>query len=167
MTDEQWTRIEYEGFEAYDVSSYGRVQNHKTGRIMAQSANQYGVVRTGLMNSLDHRQETVTIAKLVADHFVQGKSEPFNTPINLDGDRFNNMADNLMWRPRWFAVKFFEQFEQPEALFRASIQDENSKYVYMDSRHAATTHGLLEVDILHSVVSGEHVFPTWQTFIKV
>jgi hypothetical protein len=168
MEDEEWVAIAYHGFERYSVSNYGQVRNHKTGRMMSQSANQYGVVRVGLMNTQTGVQETVTVAKLVADHFVQGKSGPFNTPVNLDGDRFNNMADNLEWRPRWFAVKYFGQFEEyPEPLFGGQIQDDESRYIYESSRDAATRHGLLEYDILQSVLHGSRVFPSFQTFSRV
>lgn len=167
MDDEEWVKIAYEGFDRYSVSNYGQVRNHVTGRMMSQSANQYGVVRVGLMNTLTGVQETVTIAKLVADHFVQGTSEPFNTPINLDGDRYNNMADNLEWRPRWFAVKYFAQFEDPQPLYQGQIQDDESRYIYDNSRDAAVRHGLLEYDILQSVLNGTRVFPSFQTFSRV
>ena len=38
---------------------------------------------------------------------------PFDTPINLDGDRHNNRVENLTWRPRWFAIKYNQQFRHP------------------------------------------------------
>lgn len=167
MEDEEWVKIAYDGFDRYSVSSYGQVKNDRTDRIMAMSANQHGVVRVGLMDTHTGKQVQLGVAKMVADHFVEGRSAPFNTPINLDGDRYNNMADNLAWRPRWFAVKFFAQFEEPMPLFRNHLRDEESGYLYIDSRDAATRHGLLEYDILDSILSGKHVFPTRQTFERV
>src|SRR3954463_11128186 len=99
-----------DGFPGYSISSYGRVRNDETDRILALTRNQHGVVQVGLMR--DGLQYKRGVALLVARAFLDPPAiETFDTPINLDGDRCNNHIDNLMWRPRWFAVKFHQQFD--------------------------------------------------------
>lgn len=161
---EEWETLAYDGFDGYDVSSYGRVQNNHTGRILILSPNQFGVLRVGLMNSFSHRQITLTVARMVADHFLPGKSDQFDTPINLDGDRRNNRVDNLMWRPRHFAVRYFHQFNEP-IVWTSGIRC--SSEIFENSRDAAMKKGLLEVDIMKSILNGEHTFPTWEQFERL
>jgi hypothetical protein len=166
IVTEEWRQIAYDGFEKYDVSSLGAIQNHKTGRTLSLSTNQYGVVWVGLVDKYTGRQKTMVVSRIVADHFVQGRSKEFNTPINVDGNRKNNAAANLLWRPRWFAVKFFHQFAEP-VVWSSSIVNNDTDFIYEDSREAAQADGLLEVDVMKSVVNGSHVFPTHHTFSRL
>jgi hypothetical protein len=105
---EVWRQI-YE-FPGYSVSNMGRVRNDETGRIMALSRNQYGIVNVGLV--LGRKQYKRSVALLVADAFLPTwESEVFTSPIHLNGDRSDCRAENLMWRPRWFAAKYHRQFK--------------------------------------------------------
>lgn len=165
---ENWESLDTMGFPGYMVSDEGAVKNERTDNRLKLSPNQYGVVRVGLMKRDEGRQMTLSLPRLVATMFVQGKSAQFNTPINLNGDRNDNHAKNLVWRPRWFAVKFFHQFEESKTpLFRAKIYDVETSEEYEDSREAACRHGLLEEDVMKSVVNGSPCFPTWQRFARV
>src|SRR3954469_2297239 len=103
---EDWAPIQ--GFPGYSVSTLGRVRRDSSGRILRIKVNQYGVPYVGLMKEWDQKQRS--LALLVARAFIMNTSDIFDTPINLDGDRFNCAVDNLMWRPRWFAVKYNQQF---------------------------------------------------------
>ena len=165
---EQWESLDTMGFPGYAVSDEGAVKNERTDNLLKLSANQYGVVRVGLMKREEGVQKTMSLTRLVANMFVTGKSAQFNTPINLNGDRDDNRAKNLVWRPRWFAVKFFHQFEESKTpLFRTKIYDVETSEEYEDSRQAACKHGLLEEDVMKSVVNGSPCFPTWQRFARV
>lgn len=164
---QEWASLESAGFPAYDISNDGQVKNNRTGRIMKLSTNQEGIVRVGLMRAGESRQVTCSLVRLVARHFVQGRSATFDVPIQLDGDRNNCHANNIMWRPRWFAVKYFQQFDTDEPLFTADIMDVETSTVYENSRIAAQVNGLLEKDILLSVANGSPCFPTWQLFARV
>lgn len=164
---EEWASLETLGFPGYKLSSDGEVRRERTDKVLKLSANQFGVVRIGLMRREDNRQVTLSLPRLVASMFVPGKSATFNTPINLDGNRDDNRAKNLAWRPRWFAVKFFRQFEEfKEPLFRTKIYDVETSDEYEDSRKAACKNGLLEEEVMKSVVNGSPCFPTWQIFAR-
>lgn len=94
-------------FDNYDVSDTGEVRN-VDGRILNQHVNPSGVAYVSLWNG---RTRSRSVALLVAKAFLEEPwSEAFDTPIHLDGNRLNNAATNLAWRPRWFAIKFVEQF---------------------------------------------------------
>lgn len=164
---EEWESLEALGFPGYKLSSLGEVRSERNDKVLKLSANQFGVVRIGLMKRDENRQITLSLPRLVASMFVPGKSQQFNTPINLNGDRDNNTAKNLVWRPRWFAVEFFRQFdENMDPLFTTKIYDVETSAVYADSREAAKENGLLEKDIMKSVVNGSPCFPTWQIFAR-
>lgn len=166
--NQEWASLETLGFPGYEVSNDGLVKNVVTGRILKMSSNQEGIVRVGLMKREEGKQCTVSLIRLVARMFVQGRSATFDTPIQLNGNRSDCSAENLMWRPRWFAVKFYRQFETTtDPLFKAKIYDVETSREYMDSREAASVNGLIEQDILLSVANNSPCFPTWQRFARV
>lgn len=161
--DEVWRPIP--SFPGYEVSDSGRVLNRMTGRLLALARNQYGNVNVGLSrNRVQHKR---SVALLVADIFVpkhplHGAS--FDTPIHLNGDSTDNRASNLMWRPKWFAMKYIEQFKEGPSGFSTPIQDEASKEVFPNSWEAAIRYGLLDREILVATMNRTYVWPTYQTF---
>lgn len=164
---QEWASLETLHFPGYEVSNDGLVRNERTGYILKHSTNQEGIVRVGLMRRDINRQRTAVMVRLVARMFVQGRSATFDTPIQLNGNREDCTAENIMWRPRWFAVKYFRQFDDKEPLMRTKIYDVETSEEYTDSRQAAMKHGLLEEDIVKSVVNGDPCFPTWAIFARV
>lgn len=161
---ENW--VEIADFPGYSVSDYGRVRNDVSGRILSLSPNQYGVYRVGLMNK-DHNQENRSVALLVAKHHLQlpPDNSVFDTPINLDGDRSNNHVENLMWRPRWFALKYVRQFEEGARTgYKVPIQVLSTGDILPNSMAAATKFGILAEDTVKSVIHNTYVFPTFQKF---
>lgn len=159
--DEIWVRIEE--FPLYNVSDLGRIMKWTTGRIMKESL----MVRNGVKISLvvDGNRYTRSVALLVAEAFVEGRTDIFNTPIHLDGNITNNRADNLMWRPRWFAWRYVRQFQISDVNYvRKPIFDVDTKLVYMDMLAAAMANGLLVIDIWRSIHSEDRTFPTGQMF---
>lgn len=158
---EEWEIIE--SFPDYSVSNYGRVRNDNTGRILALNDNQYGVVQVGLMR--DGVQYHRSVPLLVARAHIPRETIPFDTPINLDGDRHNNRADNLMWRPRWFAIKYNQQFRYPyENPIEARIIDLKTGEISENSAECAQRYGLLEQDLVLSILNRTYVWPTYQEF---
>src|SRR5262245_10675307 len=165
---QEWASLETLGFPGYELSNDGLVRNERTGKILKTSANQEGIVRVGLMKRDEAKQVTVSLIRLVARMFVQGRSASFDTPIQLNGDRMDCNATNIKWRPRWFAVKFFNQLEgNDEALMNNKIFDVETSSEYANTKEAAMRNGLLEEDIMKSVVNGSPCFPTWQIFARV
>lgn len=155
-------------FPMYSINEEGRIRNDERNRILRQSINQQGILYVGLTSSEDGEQYKRSVAYLVAKTFM-GNPTPvwFNTPIHLDGNRLNCRIDNLMWRPRPFAVRYHRQFDQPTRGFDAMIEEVETGERFRNSWYAATKYGLLNRDIIRSIVNGVPVFPTNQMFREV
>lgn len=153
-------------FRNYSVSSEGFVRNEESGRTMALLVNQHGIVNVGLTrNCVQYKR---SVALLVATAFLKNDmGDTFNCPINLDGDRFNNRAANLAWRPRWFATKYFQQIEEAHFVDPYPIEELNTHEVFESPWDAALKNGLLQVDVLISITNGECVWPTRQKFKRL
>jgi NUMOD4 motif len=159
--DELWELIDF--FPDYSVSNYGRIRSNKTERILSTYANQFGVVQVGLMR--DGVQYHRSVPLLVAKAFIPQPPGPFDTPINLNGDRHNNRVDNLVWRPRWFAIRYNRQFRYPSKYsISEPIIDLKTEEVSENSFDCATRYGLLEEDLVLSVLNRTYVWPTYQEF---
>lgn len=148
----------------YSVSSHGRIRNDKSGRILVMTVNQRGVVQVGLVH---HRGPQVkrSVALLVARTFLsEPEQSAFDTPIHLDGDKLNNHAHNLMWRPRWFAVRYHQQFHNDERGFAVPVMEINSGETFKDSWSAAIKFGLIDREIALASLNRTYVWPTYQMF---
>lgn len=158
---EVWSKIE--NFPDYSVSTYGRVRSDKTDRILSLNKNQFGVQQVGLMR--DGQQWHRSVPLLVAKAFIPQPTGPFDTPINLNGDRDDNHVDNLVWRPRWFAIKYNRQFKHPyEFPIMAPLVDLKTREVSRNSEECFKRYGLLEQDLVLSVLNRTYVWPTYQEF---
>jgi len=163
----EWRQIEE--FPNYSVSDSGKVRNDKTDRIMALQVNQRGIVYVGLVKNIADQYKR-SVALLVAEAFMEPHEPPtFNTVIHLDGDFTNCSVGNLMWRPRWFAVKYHRQFrpfdDSPHPAISSRVQDRRTGVIYKDSMDAATRCGLLDKEIFSAWIKHTYVWPTYQEFI--
>ncbi len=150
-------------FPGYSVSYEGEVRRDSSGRILSYKINQYGVIYIGLMR--ENKQYQRSVALLVASAFIPRPYGPMDTPIHLDGNRYNNHVDNLEWRPRWFAVKYNRQFKEPyDNPILVPIVDIENDCEYKDSFDCAKTHGLLERDVVLSILNRTYAWPTYQQF---
>jgi hypothetical protein len=158
---ETWKAVD--SFPGYSVSDYGRIRADKSGRFLSLNENQYGLVQVGMMrNGVQHHR---SVPLLVARAFIPRDKVPFDTPINLDGDRHNNRVDNLVWRPRWFAIKYNQQFRRPyENPIASRIIDLKTQEVSENSFECACRYGLLEQDLVLSILNRTYVWPTYQEF---
>ena len=158
---EHW--VEIENFENYDVSDHGRIRSNITDKILITYENQSGLVQVGLMRNGYQKHRSVPL--IVAKAFIPQPSGPFDTPINLDGDRHNNHINNLMWRPRWFAVKYNQQFREGyENSIESPLEDLKTGEITDNSIECAKRYGLLEQEIVLSVLNNTYVWPTYQKF---
>lgn len=158
---EKWSKIDE--FPTYKVSNYGEVVNQDTNRTLKESFTRSGLVKIGMVSG--GIQHTRGVAMLVADAFVFGRTDTFNTPIHLDANPKNNIAENLLWRPRWFAWKYARQFvETDENSTRGPIVDLATDIWYNTMMDAAVTHGILIQDIWLSIVTKKPTIPTRQIF---
>ena len=153
MRQPRWHELEE--FPDYAVNDKGEVANIKTGMPRKTSINQHGIVKISLYKN-SRELYTLSVARLVAEAFVEGKTEFFNTPIHLDGDRENCRADNLMWRPRWFAVQYHRQFESD--VFHhmdVHIVDVETGKEFYSVKDACMHFGLYYNDVYRSYIHGE------------
>jgi hypothetical protein len=158
---EEWRMIEQ--FPDYSVSNYGRIRSDKFDKIMSLSENQFGVVQVGLMRDGEQKHRSVPL--LVAKAFLGPPEPPFDTPINLDGDRHNNAVENLAWRPRWFAIRYNQQFRYPrQNTIEEPIVDLKTGDISENSFECAKRYGLLEEDLIYSIFNRTYVWPTFQEF---
>lgn len=159
--EEQWSPIE--DFPGYSVSDHGRVRTDKSGRILRLSLTQFGLLQVGMMR--DGTQYHRSVPLLVAKAYIPQPSGRFNTPINLDGDRHNNHVSNLVWRPRWFAAKYNRQFNFPYVNpILAPVVDLETGEVSENSTECAKRYGLLEQEVVFSVLNRTYAWPTYQEF---
>jgi len=158
---ESWKTIHL--FEDYSVSDHGNVRSDKSGRNLALNENQFGLLQVGLMRNGVQYHRSVTL--LVARAFLEPVGGPFDTPINLDGNRHNNHVENLSWRPRWFAIKFNRQFRYSDEYFIDSpIVDQKTGEISDNSLECAKKYGLLQYDIYLAIMNRTYVWPTYQEF---
>lgn len=161
ITEEVWETIPE--FPKYAVSNHGRVMNIRTENLVKPQITPQGIVYAPLYK--DDQGYTRSIKVLVARAFVNGEDDIFDTPINKDGDKSNNRSDNLVWRPRWFAVKYSRQFlgdyNNAEV---GPVYDTETEERYDTIYEVGTTFGLLFRDIFRSSYAETPVFPTGQVF---
>jgi hypothetical protein len=158
---EQWKKIKH--FPGYSVSDKGRIRSDKSGRLLSLSENQFGVLCVGMMK--DGIQHHRSVPLLVMKAFNPHHRDAFDTPINLDGDRHNNRIENLVWRPRWFAIKYNRQFREPyDYPITEPIQDVKTGEVLQNSFECAKRFGLLEEDLVLSIINRTLPWPTYQEF---
>ena len=164
-TNEVWKKIK--DFPDYDVSNFGNIANNKTDVILEKSLTKQGGVKVGLVKN--GKQYTRSVKVLVANTFVKGKTDLFNTPILLNGDQLDCCADNIMWRPRWHAWHYSYQFNNIKDFYRIGpLLEMNDDCIiicaYRDTIEAGIVNGILFSDIWKSVYSRKKVFPTGQIF---
>lgn len=160
--------VEIEGFPMYVVNREGQIKNIRTHQNRHASRTQQGHEKVTLF--CDGLPYTRSVALIVAKAFLWNDFNPeiFDTPIHLDNDPTNNHVDNLMWRPRWFALKYTKQYWNLE--FRHAtpkIQDVTTGIAYGSYIEPCQTFGLLYMDIIQSCTRGIEVFPTRKVFIDL
>ena len=92
MSMEIWKQVE--GYEDYEVSSWGKVRNKTTHDILWQERHDKGYMRVNLM--LQDKRHHLKVHRLVAQAFVPN---PDRKPqVNhKDGNNRNNSFTNLEW----------------------------------------------------------------------
>lgn len=155
--------IPVEGFPGYSINPLGQVAKDSTGRLLVPRYNQYGVPYVGLMR--EWQQCSRSLPRLVARAFLPRPSDIFDTPIQIDGDRSNCRVDNLMWRPRWYAIHYNRQFENRyDYPINSPIRAINERERFPNSLAAACRYGLLEREVVLSIRNRTPAWPTYQSF---
>jgi hypothetical protein len=151
-------------FPDYQIGDDGTVYSFRRGLFMTHSPTAHGEMTVGL-TAPDGKQHRRSVKVLVARSFVDGEDEVFDTPILRDGDRENLNADNIVWRPRWFALLYVKQFDEPKSWWYAGpVVDDTLGVVYENILHAAIETGTLLKDIRTALMNHNRVFPQGYTF---
>lgn len=151
--EEMWQPIL--GFENYEISNFGRCVNTDTGHVLTL---QLSTGYTGTYFLMKDRKAHGRSARLlVAQAFLPRENwwdkdpEVFDTPILLDYNPRNCRVDNMVWRPRWFAVQWARQerwMEFPQ--FQIPIVNVTTGDSYNSIVEACLTEGKLLRDVYNS-----------------
>lgn len=161
MPTEEWSKIP--GFSLYSVSSYGRIRNDVSDRILELNQNQTGVLHVGLWRN--DKQHHRSVPLMVARAFVEKPYPQFDTPINLNGDRTDCRVENLAWRPRWFAVKYNQQFlVNRDPVIPNRIRNTKTGEISDNSWDCAIRYGLIEEDLAMSIFNNTYTWPLYVMF---
>ena len=159
---ELWTPI-YE-FHGYSVSDLGRVRNDRRDQVLKAFPTGGGNMHVGMVKEGVQRNRSLSL--LVAQAYLKSPNPEWSlaTPICLDGDKSNCAADNLMWRPRWFANQYTRQFDMTFSKIDP-VRDMETGLVFRNIwTELIMVHGLLFWEIIQSIESRTYVFPTFQRF---
>jgi hypothetical protein len=162
MPNEVWKIIP--SFPDYQVSSLGRVYNDRLGLMMRVSINNHGHKKISLRRG--PFRYTRSVAVLVAEAFVSPPNALCNRVVVLDGDFFNVKAENLVWRPAWFAWKYTHQLKTPQPIHyhNLSVRNISKNIEYPSIIEAGMREGLLFKDIWRSTFRHESIFPNGDVF---
>lgn len=140
---EHWAPIEE--FLDYEVSDLGRVRNANTGRPLGIYDNGHGVLQV-VMNR-EGKKFCRAVHRLVAHAFLDPAPDDC-IPIHIDEDWTNNSAVNLMYKPRWFAVKRTRQSRRAQPRDIRPILMAKTGEVYDNALECAKAIGGLEELVL-------------------
>lgn len=152
-------------FPRYQISSFGRIYNTKDDSFMKVSRTTFGHTKITL-TSEDGTRHTRSVALLVACAFVEPPNHMCDQVIFLDGDLNNVVADNLMWRPRWFAWRYTRQLKDRQPIYfrNLAVMNTITGQVYDSIIDAGMVEGLLFEDVWRSTYTKEAVFPNGSIF---
>jgi hypothetical protein len=105
MEDEIWKNIILDEKETkYQVSNRGKVKNAKFNKLMSQFTNANGHVFCCLYEN--KKQHNPYVHRLMAEAFLENPDpENFNIVNHKDGNKSNNVIENLEWGDQSYNVK--------------------------------------------------------------
>ena len=140
---ETWASIE--DFPPYEVSDSGRVRNGDNGRVLGIYDNGHGVLQVVIRRG--NCNNARAIHRLVAEAFLDPAPDDC-VPMHVDGDWGNNKPENLVWKPRWFAVKWTKQSKQTTPRDCRRVRVIKSGEVYPNALECAKAIGGVEEYVL-------------------
>lgn len=94
--DEEWRAVD--GFPGYEVSDAGRVRSANRGvnkRLLKGESDKDGYIKVTLYR--DRKQKKIHVHRLVALHFVDGRTAERDFACHRNGKRIDNAAANIKW----------------------------------------------------------------------
>lgn len=137
---EEWRTIE--AFPDYEVSSEGRIRSGHTDRCLGIYDNGHGVLQVSMRR--DGKPHIRAVHRLVAHAFLDPAPDETVVPVFIDRDRMNCRADNLEWKPRWFATKLSRQLKRTEPRDHRKILFVKTGVIYDNALVCANDIGGLE-----------------------
>jgi len=135
MNSEQWRAIA--GYnQKYFISSFGRVINNQTGRILKQQ-DHCGYRRVTLISE-GKILSSYRVHRLVADAFIPNP-EGKDCVNHIDRDRTNNVVSNLRWITIVEATNNVERRALP-----LNIYFSNNRYLVQITRQGIKNHKCFE-----------------------
>lgn len=164
MNQEVWKPISE--FPTYQISNLGNIYNTRERLMMRTSRTPFGHVKITLKSEHSHERFTRSVPVLVAEAFVEAPNELCDQVIILDGDLENVAADNLAWRPRWYAWKYTRQLKvkQPIYYHNLIVHNLTTDFYYDSIIDAGVSEGLLFDDIWRSTYTLDSIFPYGHIF---
>lgn len=100
MEPEEWSLIRNKDIKenTYLISTYGRIKNFYTGKILKESTinSEYKIVQL-ISSSGNNKYKKMLVHRLVGEEFVHNDNPYKNTINHKDGNKLNNNASNLEW----------------------------------------------------------------------
>jgi hypothetical protein len=160
--EELWMLVEQ--FPNYMVSNAGRIMNPEKGLILKPALVNGGDLKINLTHA--GNKYTRSVRKLVATAWCPGRSDIFDSVITLDNIKTNVHSKNLMWRPHWFAWEYANQFTRifPQAYYDQPVRNLSTDVRYESIVECGMCEGILFIDIMQTIQSGESMFPNWHYF---
>lgn len=149
-----------QGFTNYVVSDHGRVINTTTLKDCSMSTATGGDVRVNLMGP--HQMHTRSVKKIVAQAWVPKPDEvTFDTAMILNGDRWDLRSENIVWRPRWYVMKWAQQWDLRQEVLREytgrRVWNATRGFVYDSIVEAGIADGVLWEHILNAIEEADPV----------
>lgn len=149
---ERWAPIE--DFPGYEISDQGRVRG-LNGGILGIYDNGHGTRQVTLRR--DGKNNIRAINRLVAIAHIGFEDRDY-VPMHIDGDATNNCADNLVWKPRWFAQRQTRQRSKTVASDTRGIYIEETGESYPNALACAKALGGLEDMVLIAAQSRDTTY---------
>ena len=159
MNEEVWKTIP--DFPNYEISNFGQIYNIKKDKMMRTSRTSFGHVKITLTSEWDGQRYTRSVAQMVAEAFVEPPNLLSDHVVVLDGNFSNLTAENLVWRPRWYAWLYTHQLKTQQPIHYRNLPVINlmTGDEYKSIVDAGMTEGLLFADIWRSTYTSAQIFP--------
>jgi len=158
--EEEWRTIE--SFPHYEVSNTGYVRRIGESKNLSPKMAKGGAWFVKI--SRGGGAFSKSVKTLVAEAFVPKPEDyagTFDTPVQLTINTNEIRADKIVWRPRWFAVKFRRDLNpntQPH-YSHVPVVNRNTGVQHASILTASLHDGVLMEEVYRSCLEGRKVFP--------
>lgn len=152
--EEQWKTMVYQNrvfSDDFEVSSWGRLRNARTGTIYKLYENQRGYIQVCVAKGRKSKR-VIKVHKAVAETFLLGW-EPGLVVNHIDGNKRNNNVENLEWcTPSQNTIHAYRTGLMPEnmnkgeknhntTLKKADVEKIRSEYIPRDKNYGTRALG--------------------------